>query len=144
MIFTDNRLLLEVYLKNHLQNKVMPNATLYEIGPILDRMMNHLKGVAEILKAQGAAEHLVNAGLFHSVYGEEHNRTRSMDAVFSREKLKEIVGERAEDIVYQFATIPFDRTKNIKAMPDSELASDLRWLDIANEMDMKGLKNGTV
>ena len=45
MIFTDNRLLLEVYLKNHLQNKVMPNATLYEIGPILDRMMNHLKGV---------------------------------------------------------------------------------------------------
>ena len=144
MIFTDNRLLLEVYLKNHLQNKVMPNATLYEIGPILDRMMNHLKGVAEILKAQGAAEHLVNAGLFHSVYGEEHNRTRSMDAVFSREKLKEIVGERAEDIVYQFATIPFDRTKNIKAMPDSELSSDLRWLDIANEMDMKGLKNEAI
>ena len=143
MIFTDNKLLLEVYLKHHLQDKVMPNATLYEIAPILSRMMNHLSGVAGILKVQGAPEYLVNAGLFHSVYGEEHNRSRSMDSVFSRKKLKEIIGERAEEIVYQFATIPFDRTKNIKAMPESELASDLRWLDIANEMDMKGLKNET-
>jgi hypothetical protein len=144
MIFTDNKLLLEVYLKHHLQDKVMPNATLYEIAPFLASMMNHLSGVAGILKAQGAPEYLVNAGLFHSVYGEEHSRTRSMDSVFSREKLKEIIGERAEEIVYQFATIPFDRTKNIKAMAESELASDLRWLDIANEMDMKGLKNEAI
>lgn len=148
--FTDKILLLELYLKHHLQDKVIPDATLYEIAPILKRRMKHLQGVAEILKTQDAPNYLVDAGLFHSMYNGEHNRPGG--DVFTREKLKAIVGERAEEIVYQFAMIPYDRTKNIKEwqcrprgphppwMPESERTSDLRWLDIANSMEMKGLK----
>ena len=148
--FTDKILLLELYLKHHLQDKVIPDATLYEIAPILKRRMKHLQGVAEILKTQDAPNYLVDAGLFHSMYNGEHNRPGG--DVFTRKKLKEIVGERAEEIVYQFAMIPYDRTKNIKEwqcrprgphppwMPESERTSDLRWLDIANSMEMKGLK----
>jgi len=128
---------LEVYLMHYLQNKIMPDVTLSEITPVFHHMMGHLQGVSEILKAQDAPEYLIDAALFHSVYGEEHSRTRNMYAIFSREKLKNIIGEKAEEIVYQYSIIPFDRTKNIKKMPKSEMERDLWWLDISNKLEMK-------
>jgi len=80
---------------------------------------------------------LVNAGLFHSIYGEEHSRTRNNEAIIKREKLKEIIGPFAEEVVYEYSIIPFNRSKNILEMSKSDLQRDLRWLDIANELDMK-------
>ena len=37
----ERTLLLEVHLKHHLQDTVMPDAGLYEIAPILDVMMEY-------------------------------------------------------------------------------------------------------
>jgi hypothetical protein len=123
--------ILETHLTNWLNTLTPFGDKSYQIKNI----MNHLKGVAKILKAQDAPDYLIDAGLFHSVYGEVHNRTASMTSIFTREELIDVIGEMAEEIVYRYATIPFNRSINIKNMSDGIMKINLRWLDIANETD---------
>ena len=138
MTTMENKVLyLEFLLKNYLTEVVMPDAEFTEWYKVWDKSMTHLKCVANILQTQNAPEYLVNAGLFHSIYGEEHSRTRNNEAIIKREKLKEIIGPFAEEVVYEYSIIPLNRSKNILEMSKSDLQRDLRWLDIANELDMK-------
>ena len=44
----ERTLLLEVYLKHHLQDTVMPDASLYEISPILNVMMEYFTSGADL------------------------------------------------------------------------------------------------
>ena len=47
-----------------------------------------------------------------------------------------VIGKQAEEIVYQFCTIPAPRTQNILDMEDSQLRTDLIMLCDANDAEM--------
>ena len=135
-------LYLECLLKQYLTEVIMPDAEYTEWYKVWKKSIMHLKGVASILQMQGLPEYLVDAGLYHSIYGEEHSRTRNNEAIITRKRLKKVIGQLAEEVVYEYSTIPFNRSKNILEMPKSSLQRDLRWLDMANELDMEGRRYG--
>jgi len=90
---------------------------------------NHLVGTYNILRTWQQSEDLCLAGLFHSIYGTEFFKH---DIVFQRETIKKLIGEKAENIAYQFCNIP--RSSII----DSGV-KDLIILSIANDLEQKKL-----
>ena len=100
------------------------------------RIVDHLIGTAYILRDMGALPHLVDAGLFHSVYGEASSRNSPPNSLIERHDVQEVVGKQAEEIVYHFCTIPNPRTENILAMEHSQLRDDLIMLCKANDQEM--------
>ena len=97
------------------------------LGSAPEAVMNHLIGTAVILKEYGAPDYLVDAGLFHSIYGEESSRNVPKNLYLSR-----------QEIVYEFSSIPDPRSQNILSYPDGQLKKDLILLDRANEEQMNG------
>lgn len=63
------------------------------------RFLSHLLGVYQDLKRWGAPEHLVLAGLFHSIYGTEAFQGYSLPLA-RRDEIRELIGERAERLAY--------------------------------------------
>jgi hypothetical protein len=64
-------------------------------------LLDHLRGVHSCLRAWGCAPHVAYAGLCHSVYG----TTAFEHALFNpghRAELREVLGEKAEWLVYCF------------------------------------------
>ena len=108
------------------------------IGSAPEAVMNHLIGTAVILKEYGAPDYLVDAGLFHSIYGEESSRNVPKNLYLSRQELIDMIGEHSEQIVYEFSSIPDPRSQNILSYPDGQLKKDLILLDRANEEQMNG------
>ena len=100
------------------------------------RVINHLVGVAEILKEEGAPEYLQVAGLYHSIYGERQVGNFGYSLV-TREELQKLIGVEAEEVVHTWCDLEFPRTDNIHKMPDSQLKSDLLKLEKANINEMK-------
>ena len=101
-----------------------------------DRFVDHLIGTSKILEKMRAPSYLVDAGLFHSVYGEASSRNTPPNSLIERHEVKNVIGKQAEEIVYQFCTIPAPRTLNILGMKDSQLRTDLIMLCKANDEDM--------
>ena len=62
-------------------------------------LLPHLLGTSALLERWGARRAVVDAGLFHSVYGTEYFRTESVDAT-RRDAVREVIGEEAEAIVW--------------------------------------------
>ena len=96
-------------------------------------LMQHLVGVHDILVANGAPRHVCDAGLFHSIYGTmsfQHKTTED------REKIKELIGSKAERLVYEFSTLDRPRTYHIGELADSKLREELTLLNGANQMEM--------
>lgn len=69
-------------------------------------LLDHLVAVARILDGWGAAEHVVLAGLFHSVYGTEFFRSPPL-AASDRGHVRAVIGEAAERLAWLFCI--FDR-----------------------------------
>ena len=61
--------------------------------------MGHLIGVYRDLKAWGCEEHLVLAGLFHSIYGTESFQGYCLPWE-QRQEVRDLIGERAERLAY--------------------------------------------
>jgi (p)ppGpp synthase/HD superfamily hydrolase len=59
----------------------------------------HLIGVYRDLKEWGAPEHLVLAGLFHSIYSTQAFQRFGLD-VEKRDEVRALIGERAERLAY--------------------------------------------
>ena len=92
-------------------------------------LIEHLKGVHDILKKGGAPQYLQDAGLFHSIYGTtvfQHQSTNDRDAV------KELIGEQAEELVYKFSMLETPRSHSISKLNNDQLKQDLILLDRAN------------
>jgi len=105
-----------------------------ESGHHNQKLDEHLIGVMNILKEQGAPEYLQDAGLFHSVYGTasyHHQSTNDRDAV------RALIGEQAEEIVFWFCACKKPRLENILKLPEQQLKHDLLSLNWANEDDMR-------
>ena len=80
-------------------------------------------------------KYVQDAGLFHSIYGEAASNSPS-NRILQREELRTVIGDKAEDLVYMFATIPAPRTENIRNMIESQERTDLLNICIANDKDM--------
>ena len=97
-------------------------------------LIDHLVGVHDILKEWKAPQYLQDAGLFHSIYGTtvfEHQSTND------RDKIRELIGEQAEELVYQFSTLIQPRLNSIRGLDDGQLKKDLQLLWEANELEQR-------
>ena len=99
-------------------------------------LYTHLEGTRKELEKLGAPEYLQDAGLFHSVYGT--TAFMSEDGLVSfndRDKIVELIGKQAEEIVWWFCMLEKPRSYNIEKLEDGQLKNDLRLLSYANEVD---------
>ena len=101
-------------------------------------LLDHLVGVSNILEEMGAPQHVQDAGLFHSIYGEASSRNMPKNLYLTRDELIDIIGQQAEQVVYEFCSISDPRSQNILLYPDGQLKKDLILLDRANEEQMNG------
>ena len=123
------------YKLKFLENKLVQYTGSSQALPII---MKHLVETAQILKGYGAPDYLVDAGLFHSIYGEESSRNMPKNLYLTRQELVDIIGEQSEQIVHEFCSIPNPRSQNILLYHDGQLKEDLILLDKANEEQMNG------
>ena len=127
MTFEEKIIYVELKLKDYIENLG------YQYN---SRFIDHLVGTSKILEKMGAPSYLVDAGLFHSVYGEASSRNTPLNTLIERHEVENIIGKQAEEIVYQFCTILAPRTQNIFDMKDSQLRTDLIMLCNANDDEM--------
>ncbi|MBV1921703.1 MAG: hypothetical protein KUG73_13575 [Pseudomonadales bacterium] len=64
-------------------------------------LIDHLKGTQEILEKWGASISLQDAGLYHAAYGTA-GFSQSLVSTDQREKIADVIGATAEEIVYQY------------------------------------------
>jgi len=72
----------------------------------------HLKGVQAVLRHWNAPDHLVNAGLFHSIYGTEGFQGFALP-LSQRSAIQSLIGEKAEKLAFVFCMLDrssFDQT----------------------------------
>jgi len=72
----------------------------------------HLKGVQAVLRHWSAPKYLVNAGLFHSIYGTEGFQGFTLP-LSQRDAVRSLIGERAENLAFVFCMLDrftFDET----------------------------------
>lgn len=127
MTFEEKIIYVEQKLKDYIENLG------YQYN---SRFVDHLIGTSAILAKFGVSSYLVDAGLFHSVYGEVSSRNTTPNSLIERYEVERVIGKQAEEIVYQFCTISAPRTQNIIAMEDSQLRTDLIMLCNANDTEM--------
>ena len=70
-------------------------------------LIDHLKGTRDLLSSWSAPPALQDAGLYHAAYGTAGFEER-MVAANQREKIAQIVGPQAEEIVYQYCACDRD------------------------------------
>ena len=68
--------------------------------------LGHLAGVYRDLKAWGCSEEVCRAGMFHSIYGTEVFQRFSLP-LEKREKVRQLIGERAERLAYWNSAIDY-------------------------------------
>jgi len=64
-------------------------------------LIDHLKGTRDLLSSWSAPPALQDAGLYHAAYGTAGFEER-MVAASQREKIAQIIGPQAEEIVYLY------------------------------------------
>ena len=123
---------------NQYKIKFLEDRLIDYLGFAPEAVMNHLIGTAVILQEYEASDYLVDAGLFHSIYGEASSRNIPKNIYLTREELVDIIGKDAESIVFEYSSIESPRTENIFNYPDGQLKEDLILLDKANSEQMNG------
>ena len=106
-------------------------------------LLDHLIGTRNILKRMDALDYIQDAGLFHSVYG---TASFNKQLTSNREEIKQLIGEKAEELVYFFCAMQNPRKSQIQKLnADDWRKYPLRLIDRANNGDMlitkKGVKN---
>ena len=101
-------------------------------------LFEHLVGVRNKLKNMGAPDHVQDAGLFHSIYGTDSYKNQTTN---DRQKVKDLIGERAELLVYMLCTMPSPRAQSFGEFFDSCLRKELMMIHHANEEDMRNTVN---
>ena len=76
------------------------------------------------------SRYLIDAALFHSIYGTAFFMSGGgMVSFDERDKIKNLIGERAEEIAYTFCMLDIPRYENIANMEDGKLKDDLLFLN---------------
>ena len=100
-----------------------------------ETLLEHLIGTSEKLKEMGAPQYLQDAGLFHSVYGTVYFMPDD-GLIENRQVVKNLIGDKAEEIAYWFCILDKPRNENIWNIKSDKLRQDLIMLEQANQDDM--------
>ena len=114
-----NKFLLEVGTKHQPHG----HRTLYE----------HLIGTWKLLKEWGCSRDICNAGLFHSIYGTQVYLPSTIP-IKNRKVVQNLIGEKADNLVYLFHITPPDRFEHFVTMNEPD-RSDLITIEYANAME---------
>ena len=98
-------------------------------------LLEHLRGVHDLLRDWGNDEEVCNAGLFHSIYGTKTFRHQSMT---DRAQLVAMIGHHAEFLVHCFSTR--DRPM-FESIDDPVIRGQLMEIEAANLMEQGGSQN---
>lgn len=114
-------------------------------------LLEHLRGTYEQLDRWGCSKDLCRAGLYHSVYGTQHFRTRTVP-LEARDEVRGAIGERAEEIAYLYCALSrrslyrnldVGAPYAVKALDGGEIPlslaqlADLMTLDLANNLEQR-------
>jgi SM-20-related protein len=93
-------------------------------------LADHLRGTRDILVSWGMPQHICDAGLYHSIYG-NNIFTHKSHPIEDRDTICKFIGVIAEELVYKFCTM--DRP-NALLNNDTNL-DDLRTIEAANLLE---------
>ena len=112
------------------------------IGHLDTTLFDHLWGTYSILKKQNKPEYLCLAGLFHSIYATEYFK---FNTTYTRNEVKDLIGEQAEILVYEFCNISPRTNKLIERSGNwsDQLYADLLDLEFVNAIE-QGYYNDSV
>ena len=101
-------------------------------------LFDHLVGTSDILEKNGAPQYLQDAGLFHSIYGTvSFMPGGGMVSFDERDKIRSLIGERAEEIAYTFCMLDSPRVENISRMNEGDLKNDLIFLNTYHQDELR-------
>lgn len=93
----------------------------------------HLLNTSNIIRKLFPKEqYLIDAGLFHSIYGTCYYK---FDSKNSRKKIKSIIGEKSENLVYIFCTLENRTFQIIQNNFEDDVHRDLLILEYANYLE---------
>ena len=98
-------------------------------------LLDHLKGVHDLLRDWGNSEDVCNAGLFHSIYGTDAYKHVSTT---DRGKVIEQIGLYAEALVLMFSEGKRPFFKNVN---DQKFRRDLMEIEAANLIEQSAGRN---
>mmetsp|Transcript_10939 Transcript_10939/g.15750 ORF Transcript_10939/g.15750 Transcript_10939/m.15750 type:complete len:278 (+) Transcript_10939:178-1011(+) len=87
---------------------------------------DHLRGVQSVLRSWGSEDHVVTAGLFHSIYGTEGFQGYKLP-MSRRPDIRKLIGEKAERLVWIFCCVD-------RFTVDQTLETDLREFTARDEL----------
>ena len=122
-----------------------------EIAHERGTLYDHLTGTYNYLASWQSEEYVCSAGLFHSIYGTTIFRHQSI-LYADRQRVKDIIGEKAEDLVYIFSSVNrpsafitairdgclFDVISQTKKPICREKLGELVEIEIANVLEQGG------
>ena len=89
----------------------------------------HLVGVYDYLKKTGQDEDVCYAGMFHSIYGNDIFTKKTEE---NRKTIKDLIGEKAEELVWIFNTTPREDLHKLQN-------NSIQKILTANELDQNNL-----
>ena len=98
-------------------------------------LLDHLIGTHDILQGWGKAQIVLDAGLFHSVYGTS-KFLPNKGLVDNRQVIIDLIGNQAEEIVYWFCILVSPRIPEMEKFKDP-LKSHLLAVERANALEQK-------
>lgn len=97
---------------------------------------DHLINTSNIIKELFPKEqYLIDAGLFHSIYGTCYY---NFDQKIKRFEVRSLIGEEAENLVYIFCSLSNRTLKIINNNFDPKIQRDLCILEYANYLEQNG------
>ena len=101
-------------------------------------LLDHLIGTHDILQGWGKEQIVLDAGLFHSVYGTAKFMPNK-GLVDNRQVIIDLIGDQAEEIVYWFCILVFPRIPEMEKFKDP-LKSHLLAVERANLLEQEDVK----
>jgi|688.fasta_scaffold1339490_1 hypothetical protein len=96
-------------------------------------LFDHLVGTSNIIKKlYPTKQYLIDAGLFHSIYGTYYYNA---NLEISRSEVKSLIGEKAENLVYIFCTTENRTEKILQNQFSKNIQRDLYVLEYANLLE---------
>ncbi len=98
------------------------------------KLSDHLLGVYKLLEGDGASQEVCDAGLFHSIYGTEIYKHKTLT---SRDIVRSIIGDEAENLAHMFCELKLPRERSIYEIGDPKIRSQLLDIHEANEIEQE-------
>ena len=94
-------------------------------------LLEHLIATSNEMKKNGAPQYIQDAGLFHSIYGPAafYGSGQGILGFDQRDKIKFLIGEEAEELVYEFCSAEKPRSVTFMNMKEGQLKDDLIFLN---------------